>query len=84
MALRAEDVVSVPEAIADVRLRVVRRAVSLQHAVLNVFVPLVDDHMVDEASRRHDLLEIAPAAAEFQLLYAHALDASLSGSPRVR
>ncbi len=59
MALNPDEVVRPSEATTDPRLRILRRPVNLQHAEHNVFVPLVDDHMVDDPSWRRDLLEIA-------------------------
>lgn len=43
----------------DAKGRAIRRPVDLAHADHNVFVPLVDDNMVDDASWRRDLLALA-------------------------
>lgn len=36
-----------------------RRPINLAHAKHNIFVPLVDDHMIDDASWRRDLIDLA-------------------------
>jgi hypothetical protein len=59
MALNPDEIVRPGDAITDPRLGVFRRPIALQDADYNVFVPLVDDHMVDDPSWRRDLLEIA-------------------------
>ncbi len=41
-----------------------RRPIARDHATHNVFVPLVDDHMVNDPSWRRDLLELARAHHE--------------------
>jgi hypothetical protein len=48
-----------PEAVRRQRLHVWRRPIELDSAEHNVFVPLVDDHMVDDPSWRRDLVELA-------------------------
>lgn len=48
-----------PDAVREQALEVWRRPIELDDCVHNVFVPLVDDHMVDDPSWRRDLLDLA-------------------------